>query len=177
VHGNVIAVCCDNAHRFSKPIRLVIRLVAGHGVEGDTHSGAFVQHRYLARRNPDVPNIRQVHLIPSELLARLTGIQLTPGDLGENITTAGIDLHALPQGALLRLGDSAEVELTGLRTPCGYIDRFHKGLKRQMIVKADGHASYTAGVLGIVRTSGDVAAGDRITVTLPKHPWKPLPAI
>jgi hypothetical protein len=177
VHGNVIAVCCDNAHRFSKPIRLVIRLVAGHGVEGDTHSGAFGQHRYLARRNPDVPNIRQVHLIPSELLARLTGIQLTPGDLGENITTAGIDLHALPQGALLRLGDSAEVELTGLRTPCGYIDRFHKGLKRQMIVKADGHASYTAGVLGIVRTSGDVAAGDRITVTLPKHPWKPLPAI
>src|SRR5436305_14223276 len=122
--GRVVAVSCDHAHRFSKLTRSVIRLIAGHGVEGDVHAGRFVKHRYLARRDPEIPNIRQILLIPAELFEGVQGPRLNPGQLGENITTSGIDLHDLPLDSLLHLGRTAVVALTGLRTPCGYIDKF-----------------------------------------------------
>jgi len=175
--GHVVGVCADAAHRFSKPTQPSIRLIAGQGVDGDAHAGAFVKHRYLARSQPQTPNIRQVHLIPSELFAGLPDVGLAPGDLGENVTTAGMDLHILPLGTLLQLGGSAEVELTGLRTPCGYIDKFYPGLKRRLIVKRDGKPTFTAGVMGVVRASGDLAPGDHIRVVLPQRPWRLLPAI
>ena len=107
-------------------------------MEGDAHAGRFMQHRYLARKMPIMPNNRQVHLITSELFTELgsSGFNVAPGDLGENITTAGLDLTKLPLGTRLRLGHSAVVELTGLRTPCSLIDRFQKGLKRAMIYEA-----------------------------------------
>ncbi len=128
--GSVVAVSCDSAHRFSKPVRDNIRLIADFGVEGDAHAGATIQHRYLAKRK--MPNDRQVHLIPSELFGELAaaGFTIAPGELGENITTRGIDLAALPLRTRLHLGVGAVVELTGLRTPCGLIDKFRKGLKR-----------------------------------------------
>src|SRR3954471_17137888 len=83
--GRVVAVSCDHAHRFSKLTRSVIRLIAGHGVEGDVHAGRFVKHRYLARRDPEIPNIRQILLIPAELFEGVQGPRLNPGQLGENI--------------------------------------------------------------------------------------------
>src|ERR1700735_3108103 len=118
--GAVVAVSVDSKHRFSKTSRLSITLTSGYGIEGDAHYGAFVRHRYLARRNPKAPNLRQVHLIPSELFdaLRTSGFEVHPGDLGENIATVGLDLECLPLGTLLRLGASATLELTGLRTPC-----------------------------------------------------------
>jgi MOSC domain-containing protein YiiM len=160
----VIAVSCDGVHRFSKPNRLSIRLIAGYGIEGDAHAGRFIQHRYQARQMPNMPNNRQVHLIQSELFDDLKklGFEVKAGDLGENITTLGIDLLELPLGTLLHLGKTAVVELTGLRTPCGYIDRFHKGLKRAMILRTpDGH-TFRSGVLGIVRSGGDLHSNDPI---------------
>jgi MOSC domain-containing protein YiiM len=101
--------------------------VLNAGVEGDAHAGSFVRHRYLARRQPGFPNLRQVHLIRSELFASLreVGFEVGAGDLGENITTAGLDLERMPLGTRVALGPSAIVELTGLRTPCVLIDRFH----------------------------------------------------
>ncbi|MGY4368848.1 hypothetical protein ACVW1A_004913 [Bradyrhizobium sp. LB1.3] len=125
LEGTVVAVAADRGHRFSKPPRDRIVLVEGHGVEGDVHAGPFVRHRYLARR-PRLPNLRQVHLIPSELFATLlkAAFEVGAGDLGENISTAGLALERMPLGPLIELGPMAIVELTGLRTPCVLIDRF-----------------------------------------------------
>jgi MOSC domain-containing protein YiiM len=132
-NGAVIAVSVDGKHRFSKTPRLSIILTSGQGVQGDAHCGPFVRHRYLARRDPKAPNLRQVHLIPSELFGalRTSGFEVRSGDLGENIATLGLDLECLPLGTSLRLGASATLELTGLRTPCVLIDRFKSGLKNK----------------------------------------------
>lgn len=110
--------------RFSKTSCLSIMLIAGHGIEGDAHFGPFMRHRYLARRNPRAPNLRQVHPIPAELLqgSEVAGYGVEPGGLGKNITTVGINLEGLPLDTELRIGD-ATIHLTGLRTPCVLIDR------------------------------------------------------
>src|SRR6476619_4452563 len=86
---------------------------------------------------PGSPNNRQVHLIASELFTELasSGFNIAPGNLGENVTTAGLDLIKFPLGTRLLIVKSAVVELTGLRTPCGLIHRFQKGLKRALITK------------------------------------------
>jgi MOSC domain-containing protein YiiM len=170
----IIAVCCSDAHRFSKPNRLSIRLIAGHGIEGDAHAGRFVKHRNQARQTPEMLNNRQVHLLQSELFDEVKelGFLVGPGDLGENITTRGLDLV----GTLLHLGATAVVKLTGLRTPCVYIDKFQKGLKRAMIVRTPGGSTFRAGVLGVVSAGGDVAPNDTISVEMPMDPIK-LPAI
>jgi len=176
--GTVISVHCDNAHRFSKPSKPCVRLIEGHGIEGDAHAGRFINHRSQAKKMPEMPNNRQVHLIQAELFDEVKelGFELRPGELGENITTHGIDLLRLPLGTLLYLGRSAVVELTGLRTPCGYIDKFRKGLKRAMIVKTPDGVTFRAGVLGIVRSGGDVGPQDQIEAQLPTI-WSSLPAI
>jgi MOSC domain-containing protein YiiM len=175
---NVVAVHCDDRHRFSKPSRLSIRLIAGYGIVGDAHAGRFIQHRYQARQIPQMPNNRQVHLIQSELFdeMRVLGFVVGPGDLGENITTRGLDLIGLPLGTLLHLGDTAVVELTGLRTPCVFIDEFQKGLKRAMLVRTPGGVTFRAGVLSVVNTDGDVTANDAIAVEMPMQRTA-LPAI
>ncbi len=175
LEGSIVAVQCDSAHRFRKPRRDSISLIADLGIDGDAHAGQFVRHRYLAGRN--LPNDRQVHLIQSELFDDLkpAGFAVCPGDLGENITTRDIDLLALPLMTMLHLGASATVELTGLRTPCGQIDRFQKGLKRALILKAPDSTTFRAGVFGVVRAAGSLKAGDRINAILPDRPWRPLP--
>ena len=177
--GKVAAVASDRGHHFSKPSRDQIVLVEGHGVEGDAHAGAFVRHRYLARRQPHLPNLRQVHLIPSELFPSLleAGFEVGAGDLGENVTTAGLDLERMPLGALIELGPSAVIELTGLRTPCVLIDRFRAGLKRQVFSSAETGPPFKSGVLGVVRAGGTVAAGDTARIRLPPSSFRPLPAV
>jgi MOSC domain-containing protein YiiM len=178
MNGRVVAVSCDTSHRFSKQTCSAIRLIAGFGVEGDAHAGAAVKHLYLAKSDPTMPNMRQVHLIQAELHDELkeSGFVVKPGDLGENITTRGVDLLALPSGALLHLGASAVVEVTGLRTPCGQIDRFQKGLKRAMIVKRSGGGiSFKTGIMAIVRATGEVKCDDAVAAELPAEPWMPLP--
>lgn len=177
--GTVAAVAADRRHRFSKAILDRIVLVEGHGVEGDAHAGAFVQHRYLARRRPRLFNFRQVHLIPSELFESLleAGYEVGAGDVGENITTAGLDLERMPLGTLIELGPAAVVELTGLRTPCVLIERFRAGLKRHVLSSAERGPPFRCGVLGVVRTGGTVAAGDTARAQLPSSPFRMLPAL
>jgi len=128
--GSVTAVSLSRGHHFSKPNLLSIRLLAGLGVEGDAHAGVTVKHRSRVRRDPAQPNLRQVHLLHAELFDELRdkGFGVTPGDIGENVTTRGIDLLALPTGTRLRLGDDAVVEITGLRNPCVQLNTFQKGL-------------------------------------------------
>jgi MOSC domain-containing protein YiiM len=147
------------------------------GVAGDAHMGETVKHRSRVRRDPAQPNLRQVHLIHAELFCELRakGFAVEPGELGENITTSGIDLLALPTGARLHLGPSAVVEITGLRNPCIQIDNFQKGLMAATLDKdADGNLVRKAGIMGIVIAEGDVRPGDAIRVELPAMPHRPL---
>jgi MOSC domain-containing protein YiiM len=176
--GAVVAVSVEGKHRFSKTSRPSITLTSGHGIEGDAHYGPFVRHRYLARRDPKAPNLRQVHLIPGELFdaLRTSGFEVRPGDLGENIAMVGLDLECLPLGTLLQLGASATLELTGLRTPCVLIDRFKSGLKNCLQGGAAG-PRFRAGVMAIVTEGGEVSCGDRIRAVLPAPPHLPLPPL
>jgi MOSC domain-containing protein YiiM len=175
--GVVVAVHRDRTHRFSKPAVDEITLLAGLGVAGDAHAGETVQHRSRVRRDPDQPNLRQVHLIPLALLERVTtlGYDVTPGDLGENVTTDGIDLLALTRGARLHLGEEAVVEVTGLRNPCTQIDRFRPGLLKEVLRRTDtGEVERLAGVMGIVVTGGVVRPGDPAYVVVPDGRQLPL---
>jgi MOSC domain-containing protein YiiM len=153
-------------------------LLVGEGVEGDAHRGKTTQHLYLKRKDPSQPNLCQVHLLAAEMLAELgrKGFPLLPGDLGENILTSGIDLLALPRGTRLHLGDSAVVEVTGLRTPCSQIDRFRAGLQAHLWGPADtsGKRTRRAGVMSIVLQSGNVKPGDAVQVILPPQPHQAL---
>src|SRR5262249_11823141 len=128
--AHVLAVHRSASHNFSKRPVLSIRLIAGLGVEGDAHAGETVKHRSRVARDPTQPNLRQVHLIHAELHDELNaaGFTVGPGDLGENITTRGLDLLALPTGTLLRIGEAAVIKITGLRNPCIQLDRFQQGL-------------------------------------------------
>jgi hypothetical protein len=173
----VIAVSRRRGHHFSKMPALSIRLVAGLGVEGDGHSGEKVQHRSRAAKFPDMPNLRQVHLIHAEFLTELyrTFGRIGPGDLGENILTRDLDLLALPAGARLHLGAEAVIELTGLRNPCVQIDRFRPGLMPACLGRdANGELVRKSGVMAIVIAGGDVTPGDAIRVENPPAPWRRL---
>lgn len=174
---SVVAVSRDDKHRFSKPTVPSIRLVAGHGIEGDSHAGATTQHRYLKRNDPTRPNLTQVHLVRSELFDELAadGFEVTAGQLGENITTAGLDLLALPLGTRLHLGAEAVVEVTGIRDPCSMIDKFQPGLKKVLkSTDASGRIVRKAGIMGIVLVGGTVAPGDELRVELPAGAHLPL---
>jgi MOSC domain-containing protein YiiM len=177
--ARIAGLASDSEHRFSKSQCESLVLLKGIGVEGDAHAGPLVRHRYLARRKPTMPNARQIHLIPVELLEALRAEDcvLGPGDLGENVLTAGLDLEFLPLGTLLMLGADAVVELTGLRTPCVLIERFRTGLKRKLIVSKSGLPPYRCGVMGAVRSDGRISLGDRIEIRFPPKPWRTLPAL
>ena len=175
--GQVIAVHRSSSHHFSKDPEDEIALVEGLGVEGDAHAGATVKHRSRVARDPSAPNLRQVHLLHSELFDELVARDhaVFPGDLGENVTTRGIDLLALPAGTVLRLGETAEVEITGLRNPCSQLDRFQRGLMQAVLDRdAQGHLVRKAGVMAVVRRGGIVRSLDAIDVHLPAKPHKSL---
>lgn len=168
----VLAVHASNAHTFSKPTVPVIELVEGIGIRGDAHSGATVKHRSRVAAAPDQPNLRQVHLIHAELLDDLTraGFAVAPGQLGENITTSGVDLLGLPVGTRLVIGP-AVITVTGLRNPCSQITRFRPGLLKQVLRKdEEGRVERLTGVMGIVSRGGHVRAGDPVDVELPLEP-------
>ena len=189
----VVAVSRDEVHRFSKLPVGSITLVAGLGVLGDAHAGALVQHLSRVRRDPNQPNLRQVHLIHSEVFddARAMGYELGPGDLGENVLTSDLDLLGLPTGTLLDLGGPV-VRLTGLRNPCAQINGFRTGLLKVVLSRADGTPTdepapsrgspesatapviRKAGVMAVVVRGGEVRPGPAISVTLPDSPHRPL---
>ena len=193
----VVAVAASSGHGFSKQTRPLVRLVEGLGVEGDAHHGRTVQHLSRIRRAPDEPNLRQVHLIQAELFQEMlpAGHRVLPGQLGENVTTTGLDLLALPVGTVLLLGDTAEVRLTGLRNPCRQINDLSPGLLKVVVTRADGVASTSdvtltptggaesldgvgiirkAGVMAVVERGGEVRPGMAIEVVPPEGPHQPL---
>ncbi len=175
--GVVTAVSASAAHRFSKQPQTQVRLVAGVGVEGDAHAGVTVQHRSRVRRDPSRPNLRQVHIIHAELHDELrsAGFPVDAGDMGENVTTRGIDVLSLPRGTRLHLGATAVVEVTGLRNPCYQLDDFQAGLTQATLDRdQDGGLVRKAGVMTIVLVGGDVCRDDVVVVELPPPPYLPL---
>jgi MOSC domain-containing protein YiiM len=175
--SGVIAVSSSPGHTMSKPNQASIRLVAGLGVEGDAHLGVTVKHRSRVARDPTQPNLRQVHLMHAELHDELlaAGFHVSAGTMGENVTTRGIALLALPTGTLLHLGASAVVRVTGLRNPCVQLDGLEPGLMAATLERdPSGKLVRKAGVMGVVLASGEVRPGDAIRVELPPLPHQTL---
>ena len=175
--AKVLSVSKSGAHTFNKYNCAEITLLEGLGVEGDAHAGSTVKHRSRVAQNPDQPNLRQVHLIHNELFEALlaNGFQVNPGQMGENITTTGVDLLALPLHAVLHIGPTAEIQITGLRNPCAQLDGIKEGLMKALIEKtSDGKLIRKAGVMGVVLRGGVVSPGDTIRVQLPSGPFVAL---
>lgn len=177
MQGTVVAVSISPSHTMRKENASTIALLAGLGVEGDAHMGATVKHRSRVARDPSQPNLRQVHLIHAELMDELEagGFAVAPGRMGENITTRGIDLLALPAGTNLHIGDSAIIEVTGLRNPCTQLDGIQPGLMQAVLGRdPDGNLIRKAGIMGIVLQGGEVKPNDSIRIVLPSKPHSPL---
>lgn len=173
---SIVAVSRDTEHRFSKTVVDEILLIAGWGIEGDAHAGTTVQHRSRVARDPSQPNLRQVHLIHAELFDEVAqaGYEVEPGELGENVTTRGVDLLAMPEGTLIHLGENAIVRVTGLRNPCQQINWFEPGLLREVLGRAeDGSVQRKGGVMAVVVVGGVVRSGDGIRLQLPAG--EPIP--
>jgi len=180
VSGSILAVSRRAAHAISKDNESSIRLIEGLGVEGDAHLGATVQHRSRVAQNPDQPNYRQIHLIHAELHdeLRASGFAVVAGQMGENITTRGVDLLGLPVGTRLHLGAAAVIEITGLRNPCAQLEKVQTGLMAAVLDRDEaGKLIRKAGVMAVVLTGGEVFAGDPIGVALPPPPHQPLEPI
>ncbi|MEF2280045.1 MOSC domain-containing protein [Deinococcus sp. YIM 134068] len=175
--ATVTAVSVSVTHSFSKANRPSIRLLAGLGVEGDAHAGTTVRHRSRVAADPTQPNLRQVHLLHAELHDDLwaRGLEVSAGQMGENVTTRGLDLLALPRGTRLHLGTGAVVEVTGLRNPCAQLDAFRPGLLTAVLDRDEGgQLVRKAGIMGVVLHGGEVKAGDGIEVEFPPEPHHPL---
>ncbi len=176
----VTAVSRSFTHTMSKPNEGSVWLLEGLGVEGDAHLGVTVKHRSRVAKDPTVPNLRQVHLIHAELMdeLRARGFDMAPGEMGENVTTRGVDLLGLPTGARLHLGDDAIVEVTGLRNPCRQLNGLRKGLMAATLDRdGDGNLVRKAGIMAVVIAGGEVRPGDAIAVDLPAPPHRKLEAV
>jgi MOSC domain-containing protein YiiM len=175
--GRVRAVSCSATHSLSKPNEARITLLAGQGVEGDAHAGTTVKHLSRILKFGNTPNLRQVHLIHHELFDELreAGFAVAPGQMGENVTTEGIDLLNLPKGTRLHLGDAAVIEVTGLRNPCRQLNKLQPGLMEATLARdVAGNLERKAGVMAIVLFGGEVKNGDPIRIELPPGPHEPL---
>lgn len=167
--ASVVGVHRSGTHTFSKPAAEQIDLIEGIGVAGDAHAGTTVQHVSRVRKTPSMPNLRQVHLLHVELFDMLAdaGFEVGPGQMGENITTRGLDVLGLPVGTRLTIGE-AVITVTGLRNPCHQINGLRPGLMKQVLrTRDDGEVERLAGIMGVVSRGGSVRAGDEIAVALP----------
>ena len=170
----VVSVSLSPTHSFSKYSVASIHLLKGLGVEGDAHCGREVKHRSRLKIHPIPPNLRQVHLIHSELFEELSnkGFHVTPGLIGENITTKGIDLLSLPRNTILYIGEDAVVEITGLRNPCHQLNNLQEGLLPAVLgTDKEGKVIRKSGIMGIVRNGGKIIPGDEIRVEFPAKPY------
>lgn len=178
--SKVISVSQSSAHTFSKDVVDSIRLIEGEGVKGDAHQGATVRHRSRVKVDPTQPNLRQVHLIHDELIQELQakGFDVHPATMGENMTTAGVDLLSLPTDTILAIGPDVKLKVTGLRNPCAQLDNYQKGLMAAVLDRdADGNLVRKAGIMSVVLKGGVVKAGDPIDVILPAKPHRPLAVV
>ena len=173
----VKAVSCSPEHGTHKNVVEQIVLVEGKGVQGDAHFGTTVQHRSRVRKDPSQPNLRQVHLIGTELHeeVRSKGFHVVAGSMGENILTTGIDLLGLPTDTELCFDKGPVIRVTGLRNPCQQLNDFIPGLMQAVLDRTEsGELIRRAGVMGVVVRGGIVTAGATIETRLPPAPHRSL---
>ena len=116
--------------------------IEGFGIEGDRHavkSGART--------------IRQVLLMDEDTLE---GFGLGIGQVRENVTVRGIDLHDVSAGQRLALGDDVVVEITQFCAPCERMDEVRPGLREELFEQR--------GMLATVISGGAVNVGDQVQV-------------
>ncbi len=177
MNAKVQLVFKSDTHTMQKFQQPNIQLLEGLGVEGDAHMGVTVKHRSRVAADPTQPNLRQVHLIHSELHDELRagGFAIEAGQMGENITTRGIDLLSLPKGTKVFLGETAMLEITGLRNPCRQLDGLQDGLMNAVLDRDEaGNLIRKAGIMGVVLVGGEVKPGDELRVELPPLPHRRL---
>ena len=173
----VVSLSKDSTHNFSKEVTDLLLFLKGLGIEGDAHCGVTVKHRSRVKADPTQPNLRQVHLVHSELIQELqaSGFNVEAGTIGENVLTSGIDLLSLPQDTRLTLGSKVVLRVTGLRNPCAQLDNYQSGLTKAVLdTDADGKLVRKAGIMAVVEEGGLVQVGDDISVQLPQEPYKTL---
>ena len=176
VGGKVLALSKSAAHTLIKKNQESLTLLTGLGIEGDAHLGVSVKHRSRVRKNPNAPNLRQVHLIHSELHEELRekGFEILAGQMGENVTTQGIDILSLPENAILKFGET-QVQIKGLRNPCHQLNTLQEGLMNAVLGKDEnGELIRKAGIMGIVLNGGTINVGDAIEVIYPEGELKKL---
>jgi len=177
IDAKVLSVSKSSSHTFNKYNTDSINLIEDLGVEGDAHSGKTVKHRSRVAKDPSQPNLRQVHLIHTELFEELSekGFKVAPGQMGENITTKGIDLLSIPTNTILFIGQHAKIKITGLRNPCHQINSIQEGLMNAVIDKdEDGNLIRKSGVMGVVLNGGKISPNDKINISFPHKPYIPL---
>jgi MOSC domain-containing protein YiiM len=162
-HGSVIAVCKKDKPGLPKFEVDAIQLLENYGVAGDYHAGEFVRHRYLAKKDPTQPNLRQVLLIDTTILAEIASqdIHLDPGMMGENIIVDGIGLMALPIGTQIEVGE-ALLELTEVRNPCYQLDEMHPDLLNAVKAEVGGQVYRNAGMMARILRGGWVRPGNPV---------------
>lgn len=176
-NAKVHSLSINPEHTFSKMLTNQVEVIKGIGIKGDAHAGVKVKHRSRVAKDPNQPNLRQIHLIHLELLNDLAqkGYTVKPGDLGENITTEGISLLDLPRDSVLTFGKKVKVQITGLRNPCHQIDKFQKGLLKEVVGRNEaGEIIRMAGIMGIVLEGGTIQVNDEIKIKLPALPHQKL---
>ena len=163
--GSVVAVCQKAEPGLPKLVVDAVQLIENYGVAGDYHAGRFVRHRYLAHKDPTKPNLRQVLLVDTSILAEIAGqdIHLKPGMLGENITLGGVAVMSLAIGTQLEVGETL-LEVTEVRNPCHQLNQIHPRLLKAVATKVDGQVRRSAGVMARILRGGWVRPGDAVIV-------------
>jgi MOSC domain-containing protein YiiM len=173
--GKVVAVCRNPDAGLPKPIVDAVYLIENRGVEGDYHAGSLVRHRYLAKKDPNRPNLRQALLVDAAVFAELAqqDIHIGPGMMGENITIEGIDVMQLTEGTHLAIG-SAIVKVIERRNPCYQLNGIDPRLLKAVVKKQSGQMVFKAGMMTRILQSGWVRAGDLVEVLSPVDPFTSL---
>jgi hypothetical protein len=169
--GKVVAVCCNPEPGLPKPVVDAVHLIENWGVEGDYHAGSLVRHRYLAKKDPNRPNLRQALLVDAAVFVELArqDIHIGPGTMGENITIEGIDVMQLLEGTHLAIG-STIVEVMERRNPCYQLNGIDPRLLKAVVKKQPEQTIFKAGMMTRILQSGWVCAGDLVEVLPPADP-------
>jgi len=152
--GRVESICISQERGRAKTSVPSAQLLAGHGLAGDAHAGAW--HRQVSLLGADDLESQRTQGRP----------ELTAGDFAANLLLSGLKLQRLGLGSVLRLGAEATLTITQLGKICHHRCAIYEQAGDCIMPRAGLFARVTAG--------GIVAAGDGATVleTVPREHWQ-----
>jgi MOSC domain-containing protein YiiM len=142
--ARIIAVCKSDKKGTKKQDVKEGLLKAEFGLVGDAHA--------------DCCTHRQVSLLAMESIdkMRALGLEVTPGDFAENLTTEEIDLISLPVGTRIAVGKQIVLEITQIGKECHAGCAIYRQVGKCIMPEE--------GVFARVIRGGPVRAGDQIKV-------------